>query len=48
MTLISDAVDAAGYFDSQRVQHLLRKIEHGPVIGFKDNMAFLAILSTQL
>ncbi|WP_040730834.1 asparagine synthase (glutamine-hydrolyzing) [Thiocapsa marina] len=37
-----------GYFDPQRVQHLLRKIEHGRVIGFKDNMAFLAVLSTQL
>jgi asparagine synthase (glutamine-hydrolysing) len=38
----------AGYFDAERVQHLLKKIEHGRVIGFKDNMAFLAVLSTQL
>jgi asparagine synthase (glutamine-hydrolysing) len=37
-----------GYFDPQRVQHLLKKIDHGRVIGFKDNMAFLAVLSTQL
>lgn len=42
------ALQASGYFDSQRVQLLLRKIEQGRVIGFKDNMALLGILSTQL
>ncbi len=46
--LDTSALKASGYFDAARVQHLLRKIEHGRVIGFKDNMAFLAILSTQL
>lgn len=46
---LSDAaLRDSGYFDPQRVGHLLRKIEHGRVIGFKDNMAFLSILSTQL
>lgn len=42
------ALQDSGYFDPQRVQHLLRKIEQGRVIGFKDNMALLGILSTQL
>ncbi|MEZ5561572.1 MAG: asparagine synthase (glutamine-hydrolyzing) [Gammaproteobacteria bacterium] len=42
------ALEASGYFDPQRVQLLVRKIEQGRVIGFKDNMALLGILSTQL
>ena len=46
--LSAEALQASGYFDAQRVQHLLKKIEHGRAIGFKDNMAFLAVLSTQL
>jgi asparagine synthase (glutamine-hydrolysing) len=36
-----------GYFDSAKVQRLLRKIEKGRAIGVKDNMAFVGILSTQ-
>jgi asparagine synthase (glutamine-hydrolysing) len=43
-----ESLQRSGYFDAERVQHLLQKIRHGRVIGFKDNMAFLAILSTQL
>jgi asparagine synthase (glutamine-hydrolysing) len=46
--LSPESLRASGYFDAPRVQHLLKKIEHGRVIGFKDNMAFLAVLSTQL
>ncbi|NGP53681.1 asparagine synthase (glutamine-hydrolyzing) [Thioalkalivibrio sp. XN8] len=46
--LSPESLQATGYFDAQRVQHLLKKIEHGRVIGFKDNMAFLGVLSTQL
>lgn len=42
------ALRESGYFDAQRVGHLLRKIGLGRAIGFKDNMAFLGILSTQL
>lgn len=42
------ALESSGYFDPQRVQLLVRKIEQGRVIGFKDNMALLGILSTQL
>lgn len=42
------ALQAAGYFDPGRVGHLLRKIGLGRAIGFKDNMAFLGILSIQL
>lgn len=37
-----------GYFDPRRVALLLKKAEAGRVIGQKDNMALVAILSTQL
>ena len=36
-----------GYFHPVKVTHLLKKIEKGRAIGYKDNMAFVAILSTQ-
>jgi asparagine synthase (glutamine-hydrolysing) len=36
-----------GYFDAAKVQHLLQKIRRNPVLGYKDNMAFVGILSTQ-
>lgn len=42
------AIRAAGYFDTERVALLLRKISSKKAIGFKDNMAFIGILSTQL
>lgn len=35
------------YFDSNKVRLLLKKITAGKAIGYKDNMAFMAILSTQ-
>jgi asparagine synthase (glutamine-hydrolysing) len=38
----------AGYFDDAKVGRLIQKIERGRAIGYKDNMAFVAILSTQL
>jgi len=38
----------AGYFDPKRVGVLLRKIKAGRATGYKDNMAFMALLSTQM
>lgn len=35
------------YFDSNKVKLLRKKIAAGKAIGYKDNMAFMAILSTQ-
>jgi len=40
-------VQRYGYFDPHRVKHLVNKIRQGRAIGYKDNMAFMAILSTQ-
>lgn len=37
-----------GYFDPEKVRRLLDKIRAGRTIGFKDNMAFVVILSTQI
>jgi asparagine synthase (glutamine-hydrolysing) len=37
-----------GYFDDKKVTLLMRKILAGRTIGYKDNMAFVGILSTQL
>lgn len=36
-----------GYFDPQKTALLLKKIRAGRAIGYKDNMAFVAVLSTQ-
>jgi asparagine synthase (glutamine-hydrolysing) len=38
----------AGIFDPSAVQHLIRKFRDGHAIGVKDNMALVAILSSQL
>jgi asparagine synthase (glutamine-hydrolysing) len=37
-----------GYFDPAKVSRLLAKIRRGQVVSYKDNMAFVLILSTQL
>ncbi len=37
-----------GYFDPKRVERLIAKIKKGRAIAYKDNMAFVGILSTQL
>ncbi|WP_018719640.1 asparagine synthase (glutamine-hydrolyzing) [Arhodomonas aquaeolei] len=37
-----------GYFDPSRVSRLLAKARRGGITGFADNMAFMAVLSTQL
>lgn len=38
----------AGYFDAGAVQKLFNKCRSGRAIGFADNMAFMAVLSTML
>jgi asparagine synthase (glutamine-hydrolysing) len=39
---------AAGYFDASAVERLVAKCRNGKFIGFRDNTAFVGILSTQL
>ena len=43
-----DAIRASGLFDPRRVQLLVKKIRAGRAIGYKDNMALVGILSTQV
>jgi len=42
------ALKDSGYFDAAKVPRLLKKIEAGRAIGYKDNMALVGILSTQI
>jgi asparagine synthase (glutamine-hydrolysing) len=42
------AVSEAGVFDPGTVEKLLAKARQGQIVGVKDNMAFVGILSTQL
>lgn len=37
-----------GYFDAGRVSRLVKKIKAGRAIGYKDNMALVGVLSTQV
>ncbi len=37
-----------GYFDAKKVSIMQRKIKSGKATGFKDNMSFMAVLSTQM
>lgn len=46
--LSETTVKSYGYFDSGRVRRLVQKIEAGRPMGEKDNMALVAILSTQM
>jgi len=46
--LSKDCLSRYGYFDSKKVELLMAKIKAGHAIGFKDNMAFIGILSTQV
>lgn len=46
--LSADNLAASDYFDQKKVALLLRKIKAGRAIGYKDNMAFMGILSTQV
>jgi asparagine synthase (glutamine-hydrolysing) len=45
--LSGDAIVRAGVFDAPKVERLLQKVRAGRAQGAKDNMAFVAMLSTQ-
>lgn len=46
--LNKNAITDAGYFDAKRVDMLVNKIKKGRSISYKDNMAFVGILTTQV
>ena len=43
----ADRIAEYNYFDKSKTSLLMKKINAGKAIGYKDNMAFMAILSTQ-
>lgn len=45
--LSSEKLQQYGYFDPDKVKRLIKKIQKGRAIGYKDNMALVGILSTQ-
>jgi asparagine synthase (glutamine-hydrolysing) len=46
--LSPDRLSKSGFFDVSRVDKLLNKCAKGGQLGFRDNAAFLGILSTQI
>ena len=46
--LSGSCISRKGYFDPIFTEGLVKKCRNNPAIGFKDNMAFIGILSTQL
>lgn len=46
--LSPDTIRASGLFDPTAVGHLKRKCAAGKAVGFKDNAAFIGVLSTEL
>jgi len=49
MDLLSEsAIKSSGYFNEKKIGLLLKKIQRGLAIGYKDNMALVGILSTQI
>jgi asparagine synthase (glutamine-hydrolysing) len=46
--LSGNCISRKGYFDPKLTEGLVKKCRGNPSIGFKDNMAFIGILSTQL
>jgi asparagine synthase (glutamine-hydrolysing) len=44
--LDSARIEESGIFDKNKVSILLKKIDKGRAIGYKDNMAFIGIMST--
>lgn len=46
--LSPQALEQTGYFNPRAVAKLRAKCEAGKQVGFRDNMAFVGILSTQL
>jgi asparagine synthase (glutamine-hydrolysing) len=45
--LSDESIRNSGYFDVKKVNLLVKKIKAGKATGYKDNMALMAILSTQ-
>jgi asparagine synthase (glutamine-hydrolysing) len=41
-------LEESGYFDAKAVPLLVKKCRHNTVLGFKDNMAMVGIISTLL
>jgi asparagine synthase (glutamine-hydrolysing) len=46
--LAPDRISALGLFEPRAVEKLVRKCSTGSFVGFRDNMAFVGILSTQI
>lgn len=46
--LSESAIRDSGYFDPKKVSLLIKKIKRGFAMGYKDNMALVGILSTQV
>jgi asparagine synthase (glutamine-hydrolysing) len=46
--LSRDAIRRSGYFDPEAVSKLVAKCQAGRFVGFRQNMAFVGVLSTQL
>ena len=46
--LDKNMINDYGYFDSGKVDRLIKKIQRGRAIGYKDNMSLVGILSTQI
>jgi asparagine synthase (glutamine-hydrolysing) len=44
----ASAIGAAGYFDARAVSKLAAKCGNQSFVGFRDNMAFVGVLSTQI
>ncbi|MGB9116361.1 asparagine synthase (glutamine-hydrolyzing) [Bradyrhizobium sp.] len=46
--LSAASIKDVGYFDARAVAKLTKKCQNQPVVGFRDNMAFVGILSAQM
>ena len=46
--LSRENVAQAGYFDADKVTRLVQKLRRGNLVGERDNMAFIGVLSTQI
>jgi asparagine synthase (glutamine-hydrolysing) len=46
--LSREAIRSTGYFDPEAVSRLVAKCQAGRFVGFRHNMAFVGVLSTQL
>ena len=46
--LSTSSIESTGYFDDKKVSMLIKKIKAGKATAYKDNMALMAILSTQM